>query len=120
MVMDTVGEPHALEVTLESCELRGIFVVRIIEVQRLAGTADTEVVTAVLVEQDIASPQSRLTQTIHKLFLLQRQALKLRHIVTENLQVIELIHVVLERLLFLLTAAEYTRGCQNDKDLFSH
>ena len=35
MVVNTIGEPDALEVTLESCELIRILVVRIVEVQRL-------------------------------------------------------------------------------------
>ena len=50
VVVDAVGEPDTLEITLESRELFCVFVVRIIEVQGLECPTDTEVITAVLVE----------------------------------------------------------------------
>ena len=60
MMVDTVGEPHALEVTLEGGELVRVLVIRIVEVERLQRTTDTKVVTAVLVKEDVASPEGRL------------------------------------------------------------
>ena len=73
MMMDTIGEPDALEILLKNIKLCRTLLVRIVEIQCLARTTDTQVVTSVLVKQDITSPQRRLTQTINELLLLQTQ-----------------------------------------------
>ena len=104
MMMDTIGEPDALEILLKDLKLCRTLLVRIVEIQCLARTTDTQVVTSVLVKQDITSPQRRLTQAINQLLLLQRQTIELRHIVAQDLQVIKLIHVILERSLLLWLA----------------
>ena len=73
MMMDTIGEPDALEILLKNIKLCRTLLVRIVEIQCLARTTDTQVVTSVLVKQDVTSPQRRLTQTINELLLLQTQ-----------------------------------------------
>ena len=85
MMMDTIGEPDALEILLKN--IKGLSLLSPkgrsslslgegwgeVLVQCLARTTDTQVVTSVLVKQDVTSPQCRLTQTINELLLLQTQ-----------------------------------------------
>ena len=96
VMVDSVAEPHALQVTLKRCKLVCGTVVRIIQVQRLTSTADTQIVTSVLVEENIASLQCSFAQIIDECFLLQAQFLKTGHRVTQYFQIVEFIHRVLE------------------------
>ena len=104
--MNAVREPHALEVTLEGRKIHFGLVVGVIEIELLTRAADTEVVTSVLVIEDVSSPEGCLGKAVNERFLLKGQLVKLRYVVTEDLEVIELIHVVLERGFFLLAATK--------------
>ena len=119
-MVDTVGEPHALQVTLKGGELFGILVVGIIEVECLQRSTDTQVVATVLVIEDIASPECRFAQAIEQRLLLQTQTVELRYVVAEDFQVIELVHGVLESLLLLTAAEQKPCGSQSDHKGFFH
>ena len=124
-MMDAVGEPHALEIFLKSLPI-GIllpsFQAGVGFIQCLTGSAYTEVISAVLVKEDVASPEGSLGEAIDELLLLQAQRIELRHVVADDLQVIEFIHVVNKFLLLLL--ATHKKGQCNDvqctKDSFFH
>ena len=56
MVVNTIGEPDALEITLEGGELVRILIIRIVHIQVLQRTTDTEIVASVLVKEDVTTP----------------------------------------------------------------
>ena len=124
VMVNAVAEPHALHVTLKLIELLDPFGFGLLAfdfVQLLARTTDTQVIPSVLVEQDIASPQCRLAQAVQQRLLLQTQTVKLRHVIAEDLKVIEFIHVVLESLFVLFLArAQHCYRCQGDKQVSFH
>ena len=85
VVMNTIREPHTLQVAFESLELLRLAAVRIVVIQRFQRPTDTQIIPAVLVKQDIASLQCRLAQIIDKRLLLNAQTIEARHVVTQNL-----------------------------------
>ena len=105
VVMDTVGEPYALEVLLHEQVLR-VLLVGVVEVDTLEGAADGEVVTAVLVVEDVASLQGSLSEIIDKGLLLKGKRVEVRYLVPKHFEVIEFVHVVIDFLCFVVPARE--------------
>ena len=87
MMMDAVGKPDLLHVLLEGLPLRVVLVALIMLVHRLANMADRQVVAAVLVPKDVASPQGSLCQIIDQSLLLQVELFESRHFVAKHLDV---------------------------------
>ena len=69
--MDTVAEPHLLEVLDKGQIVLVLLVACVIAVDVLEGRADHEVVLAVLVKEDITAVKGCLGEVVHQLFLLQ-------------------------------------------------
>ena len=84
-MMNTIREPHTLQVTLKSLKLLCLTAVRIVVVQRFQRPTDAQIIPAVLVKKNVASLQCRFAQIINELLLLQTQAVEARHVVTQNL-----------------------------------
>ena len=73
VVVNTVGKPYALEVFFEVDELSGSLVAFVLCVECFEGTADTQVVAAVLVEEDITAVQGCFGEVINEGLLLETQ-----------------------------------------------
>ena len=93
-------------------------VVGLVQIDGFHCTADTQIVTAVLVIQNVAPLQGGLAQIVDELLLLKRQLLKTLYTVAQNFQIIEFVHVVSEFVVVvfgcLLFAAGQTYGRKNN------
>ena len=58
--------------------------------------SDFEVILAVLVEEDISSPQGSLLQVVDKCFLLESEILKAIHFVSQHLEISESLIAILK------------------------
>ena len=59
-MVNTVGKPHALQIDLQGAELVGIVVYTEVGIDGLQRPSYQQVITAVLVERDVAPEQCRL------------------------------------------------------------
>ena len=85
--MDTVAEPHLLQVKLETFEVNIITITAIVLVNLLECLAHGEVILTVLVGEDVAALQSGFGEEIDQFLLVERQLVKAGHLVTEHLDV---------------------------------
>ena len=121
MMMDAIGEPDTFEIPLESLPLgRLTSGFRLPAIKSFQSSSDTEVVRAILIIEDVASPEGCLAQIIHQSLLLHRQALKIRHAVTQYRQIVESVHHILKilfglRLRLCRFAAAAHQRCQSNK-----
>ena len=120
VVVNAVGEPDSLEVCLQRLELLILPIALVRRVHRFQRAADRKVIATVLVCQDIAPHQSRLGEVIKQLLLPEAQLLEAGHLITEDLQVCELVHYVVEGSLAalclrgrLVAASSHTYCCHN-------
>ena len=65
MVVNTIGEPHPLQIHFHSLEVRRSFVTGIPRIDGFQHPAYSEVVFSILVEQDVTSLQSGLCEIIN-------------------------------------------------------
>ena len=92
VMMDAVGEPHTLQIQHKFVPfLRGL-VAGVVLVHALADAANTQIVAAILVRQDVPTPQCGFAQVVHKSLLLNTQVLKSGHAIAQYTQVIKLIY----------------------------
>ena len=87
MVMDAVAEPYSLEIYVESAKVVTLALALVLDIYGLQHPADAQVVTAVLIPQDVPPPECRLTQMIEQDLLPECQALKAWHTIAQHLQV---------------------------------
>ena len=73
MVMYSVAEPYLLEIFLKRLEVFGVPVAVVFCIYLLQKLTYLEVVTAVLVPDDVASHLRGLRQIVEHLFLVKRQ-----------------------------------------------
>ena len=76
VVMDAVGEPHALQVDLHCLEIGRSLVARIAGIDRLKHLSDDKVVLAVLVEEDVTTLQGGFREVIYQFLLVESQSLE--------------------------------------------
>ena len=96
MMVDAVGEPHFLEVFLELLETRIFPIAGISLIDGFQRTADPQVVTPVLVEQNVAPAQSGLTQVIDQQLLVQGKRIEPRNPVFQHPDVVEAVRHPIE------------------------
>ena len=128
MMMDSAGEPHPLQVNLQSLEVRTLAIALIIRVNGLQRPADGEVITSVLIEKDVPPHQGSLRKVVQQLFLPQRKRLESRYLVTKDLQIREFIHYILKVLIGLRRyrirsrprASRHSYSCHKRCDYFFH
>ena len=87
VVMDAAGEPHLLQIGLETEEVLRRAVSFVVAQHRLQRLADDEVVASELVKGDVASVERGLGETVDIEFLLERECLKTQERVAEHLDV---------------------------------
>lgn len=96
VVMDAAGEPHLLQIGLETEEVLRRAVPFVVAQHRLQRLADDEVVASELVKGDVASVERGLGETVDIEFLLERERLKTQERVAEHLDVSKSLVVVYE------------------------
>ena len=69
--MNTVREPHTLQIGGQIHKVRAVSVTRIIRIDRLKHPPDGKIVFSVLIEQDISSFERSLSQIVYQLFLFE-------------------------------------------------
>ncbi|CDE86756.1 unknown [Prevotella sp. CAG:891] len=94
--MNARREPHLLQVGGQFGKEFAFTVALPVGVNGFEHTAYAQVVTAVLVEQDVASLQCCLLQIIDKRFFLERQFFKSFHFVAKHLNIGKLLIGVLK------------------------
>ena len=94
--MDAAGEPHLLQIGLETEEVLRRAVPFVVAQHRLQRLADDEVVASELVKGDVASVERGLGETVDIEFLLERERLKTQERVAEHLDVSKSLVVVYE------------------------
>ena len=94
--MDAVAEEHAFCVD-HKVLIISAFLIAIVRIEdSLESLTDGEVVLEILVSEDIAAAFCSFTQIINVLFLLQRQLVPTRNLITHNFQVGEFVNKILE------------------------
>ena len=100
MMVDTVAEPYLLQILLESLEVGRCAVAGISGIDIFEQTADLQIVAAVLIPYYVAAGLSGLREIIKHLLLLKRKRVKLRHFISEHLDVGEIVDMIIEILVF--------------------
>ena len=96
VVVDAVGEEHALGVNQEVCIFRGGLVNAVGLQNGLQRMAHAEVLLAVLVPEDVAAVLGGLREVVGVLLLLKGQVLPARNLVTHDLEVCKGVNGILE------------------------
>ncbi len=86
VMMYAVGEPYAFEIDFHLLELIRFLVLGIL-IDIFEYIAHLKVVLAVLVEEDVASPESCLTEVVDECLLFQGKVFEALDLVTEHLKV---------------------------------
>ncbi len=105
--MDAVGKEQALGVYCKLVKLLCGAVTLVVVEYVLYHMADRDVVLAVLVPVDVASPLGSLGQVVCILFLLQGQFFPTGNLIAHDLEVCKLVKQILEITLFLSAAGCY-------------
>ena len=71
MVVNAVGKPHLFQVFFEFFELFAVAVTGVSLFDGFEGTADAQIVTAVLIEENVSTTKSSLIQVIDQLLFIQ-------------------------------------------------
>ena len=85
--MNTVGEPHPLEIDGERLEILAFAVAGVVGVNRLQHLADAQVIAPILIPKDVASAQCGLREVIYKRLLPKRELIETMNLVAEHLQI---------------------------------
>ena len=99
MMMDAVSEPDSLEVGLQGQEVRRLPISFIGCIDRFQCPAYRQVITTILIEQDVAPHQCGFRQVIKQLFLLEGEGFESRDLVSQDLQVGETVDHVIESII---------------------
>ena len=111
VMMDAVGEPHPFEIDRQGLEVVALSVAFVVGVDALQGLADTQVVFAVLVVEDVSSLQRSLSEVVNVLLLLKGEGLESFYLVAKHLKVSEPFVVIGEFLIHLCCCSK--RGSSN-------
>ena len=96
MMMNAIAEPHTFEIKRKGTELRRGAVALITGINRLEHTTDAQIVTSVLVIQDVTPLQGRLGKIVNQLFLTQGEVFKPLYLIAQHLNVGKLLVGVLK------------------------
>ena len=115
MVVNTVGEPHLFEVFFEFFEIFAVAVPGVTLFDGFEGAADAQIVTAVLVEQNVPTTEGCLIQVVDQFFLIERKGVEIGHLVAQHFDVIKTIDHPFERFfcLWFGLAADQSGGDGN-------
>ena len=91
-----VAEPYAFQIFRHRLEIPAAAVAFPIGIDSLEHLAYAQVVSSVLVEDDVPTLQSRLLQIIHQLLLFQCQLVEAGHLIAHHLDVGEFLVDVIE------------------------
>ncbi len=112
VVVDSVGEPHLLEVLFECEPLRVGAVAAVVLIHGFERAPNGQVEAEVLVEEDVATALGRLGQIVYQLLFAQRERIEARHFIADDLHVVEAIDDPRSLRLLSPVASDERRSCQ--------
>ena len=87
MVVQTGGEPEALDVGDEGLEILGLAVAAVVAINGFEHVANAEIVTTVLIVEDVASGKGGLSKMVNEGFLTERELVEAFDLVAQHLNV---------------------------------
>ena len=105
VMVDTAAEPQALEILLESLKVLTLTVAVVMQVEVFHHLAYLKIMTSVLVEKYVTSPEGCFLKIIDECLLLKCQAVEAFHLISEHLYVGKSLIVILKLCVLLLVVA---------------